>query len=97
LSKARRAGVKLLPPRKGKASAETRRSAQRDYAKGRSGTPKRPSTKRSRATLQALRHEGHSAASHDALARQARSSAHQRSAAQRSAAARKAARTRARS
>jgi len=96
LSKARRAGVKLPPPRKGKASAETRRRAQRDYAIGRTAASKRPSAKRSRATLRALRHEGHSAASHNALARQARSSAHQRSAAQRSAAARKAARTRAR-
>ena len=38
LSKARRAGVKLPPPKKGKASAETRRSAMRDYAKGRSST-----------------------------------------------------------
>ena len=97
LSKARRAGVKLPPPKKGKASAETRRRAQRDYAIGRSVTPKMPSLKRSRATLRALLHEGHSAASHNALARQARRSAHRRSAAQRSAAARKAARTRARS
>jgi hypothetical protein len=49
LSKARRAGVKLPPPEKGKASAETRRSAARDYAKGRSGTGKRQSPRRARA------------------------------------------------
>lgn len=34
LSKARRAGVKLPPPRKGEASAGTRRKARRDYEKG---------------------------------------------------------------
>src|SRR6185436_8454840 len=81
LSKARRAGVKLPPPEKGKVPAETRRSAQRDYAKGQSRTGGRPSARRSRATLSALRHEGRSAASHLALARQARSSARHRSAA----------------
>ena len=95
LSKARRAGVRLPPPRKGKTSARTRRSAMRDYAKGQRGTTHMPSARRSRAALGALRHEGHRAASHTALARQARSAARHRSAAQRSAAARKAAHTRA--
>ena len=94
LSKARRAGVKLPPPQKGKASAETRRAAKRDYAKGLRGTGKRPSVTRSRATLKALKREGHGAASHSALARQARNSARRRTAAQRSAAAKKAAHTR---
>ena len=59
LSKARRAGVKLPPPEKGQASAETRKHASRDYAKGRSGTAKMPSVKRSRATLKALRRDVH--------------------------------------
>src|SRR5213593_3085105 len=68
LSKARRAGVKLPPPKRGK--AETRRKAARDYAKGRSATSKQPSAKRSRATLRALQREGHGAASHSALAHQ---------------------------
>ena len=95
LSKARRAGVKLPPPKRGKASPETRRQAARDYAKGRSAAGKQPSAKRSRATLKALQREGHSAASHSALARQARASAGRRSAAQRSASAKKAAHTRA--
>src|SRR5882762_315793 len=40
LSKARRAGVKLPPPNKGKASEETRRQASRDYAKGEKATAK---------------------------------------------------------
>src|SRR4026207_36675 len=34
LSKARRAGVRLPPPEKGKAPAKVRRQAARDYAKG---------------------------------------------------------------
>jgi hypothetical protein len=37
LSKARRAGVKLKPPKKGIVSSKTRESAQRDYQKGQSG------------------------------------------------------------
>ncbi len=36
LSKARRAGVPLKPPKKGKASAATRKKAQRDYQRGQS-------------------------------------------------------------
>ena len=97
LSKARRAGVKLRPPKKGTASADTRQQAERDYAKGRRAVGKRPSAKRSRASLKALRREGHSAASHSALARQARSSARRKSSAQRSTAAKKAAQTRSKS
>src|SRR6186713_528884 len=70
LSKARRAGVDLPPPRKGRASAATRKAASRDARKGRRRAA-RPSAKRSRATLRALKREGHSAASPAALARQA--------------------------
>ncbi len=75
LSKARRAGVKLPPPKKGRVSATTRRKAQRDYAKGQSGTKTRPSPRRSRAVEGALKREGHRAASHRALSRQARATA----------------------
>src|SRR5712692_3215900 len=63
LSKARRAGVKLPPPKRGKASARTRKQAKRDLAKGRKGRRKKPSRKRSRATKRALKREGRSAAS----------------------------------
>jgi hypothetical protein len=42
LSKARRAGVKLKPPRKGRASARTRKSAAQAYRAGRTGR-RRPS------------------------------------------------------
>src|SRR5882672_581753 len=48
LSKARRAGVKLPPPEKGKASEETRTQAARDYAKGQSRAVRPPSARRSR-------------------------------------------------
>jgi hypothetical protein len=94
LSKARRAGVKLPPPKPGTTSRQTRESARRDSARGRSNKGSKTSTARSRATSKALRREGHSAASKSSLARQARSSARRRSAASRSAAARRAARTR---
>jgi hypothetical protein len=96
LSKARRAGVDLKPPRKGTTSERTRKSAARAYARGH-GAPARAksSAKRSRATERALEREGRSAASHRALARHARKAASKRSASSRSAAARKAARTRA--
>jgi hypothetical protein len=90
LSKARRAGVKLRVPAKGKASAATRRRAKLD---GRRGSRGRPSAKRSAATLRALRREGHEAASKGALARQARQSAKKRGPRAREAAAMKAVRT----
>jgi hypothetical protein len=76
LSKARRAGVRLKPP-KG-VSAETRRQAARDSRKGRSARRTRPSPRRSRATLRALEREGHGAASRQALSRRARQSARRR-------------------
>ena len=94
LSKARRAGVDLPPPEKGKASTETRRQAARDLRKGKSASKGKKSAKRSRATASALKREGHSAASKKALSRQAHSAAARRSAASRSRAAKKAAATR---
>ena len=93
LSKARRAGVKLPPPKEGEASEETRTRAARDYAKGESAGAHPPSAARSRATLTALKREGSQAASHTALSRQAHASARSRGPADRSRAARKAVRT----
>jgi hypothetical protein len=87
LSKARRAGVKLPKPPKGRG-----RSASRPSPTPTKST-KRPAAKRSRAVIKALKREGRSAASRKALSRHARSSARKRSASQRSAAAKKAART----
>jgi hypothetical protein len=97
LSKARRAGVKLPPPKEGKAPGSTRTQAARDYVKGQVSPGAPASPKRSRAVKKALQHEGKQAASPTALARQGKASARKRSAADRSRAAKKAARTRARS
>jgi len=94
LSKARRAGVGLKPPAKGKASERTRKSAARAYARGQGAPAKStPSAKRSRATEQALKRESHAAASPRALSRQAKSAARKRTSTERSAAARQASRT----
>ena len=95
LSKARRAGVKLALPKKGKVKDSTRKKAIRDSEKGQQKRPTKVSKKRSDAATKALKREGRAAASKSALSRQARTAAKQRTPAQRSAAARKAARTRA--
>jgi hypothetical protein len=92
LSKARRAGVKLPPPKKGKTSEATRQKAERDVSTARKPAEKK-SAKRSRAVENALQREGHSAASHAALSKQARQAARQRGSAARKQAAKKAART----
>ena len=75
LSKARRSGVKLKPPRKGQTSERTRKSAEREYRASQAGTPKKPSVRRSRAALKKLKSEPRSAASHAALSRHARAAA----------------------
>lgn len=94
LSKARRAGVDLPPPKEGQASESTRRQAKRDLRKGKSARKRKPSSKRSRATRAALKREGRSAASKKALSRQARSVAAKRTRVSRSRSAKKAAATR---
>jgi len=94
LSKARRAGVKLRPPEKGKVSDETRTKAKRDLEKAEEGGSAKPSRKRSQATLKALKREPRSTVSKEALAKQTRAAARKRTPAEKSAAAKKAARTR---
>jgi hypothetical protein len=94
LSKARRAGVKLAPPKKGQARARTRKQAARDYRKGQTRQASKPSATRSRAVLGALKREPRSAASHRGLARQAKQAARKRSRRARSQQAKRAARTR---
>ncbi|MCA6124416.1 DNA-binding protein [Bradyrhizobium sp. WSM 1704] len=93
LSEARRAGVNLRPPRKGKAKRSTRRSAKYAYeaGQGRRKTTRRPRV--SRAVKKVLKREPHGTVSRRALSRQTKGAAARRSAASRSAAARKAART----
>jgi hypothetical protein len=76
LSKARRAGVPLPPPPPGRTSSRTRRSAARDYATGQGRRkPRAASTRRGRATEEALRRESKHAASRTALSRQAKRAA----------------------
>lgn len=94
LSKARRAGVNLPPPKKGRVSEKTRQSAKSAYEKGRHGVKASP--RRSRARERALRREPHRAASKKALSRQTRSAAQRRTRSARSASARQAARTKGR-
>jgi hypothetical protein len=94
LSKARRAGVNLPPPEKGKTSERTRKQAARQLKKAKNSGAKKPSPTRSRATKQALKRQPRSAASHRALSRQAHAAAKKRSAGDRSRAAKKAAATR---
>lgn len=78
LSKARRAGVKLKPPRRGETSERTRKSAERAYRAGQSAKRKERSARRSRAAARALKREPKRAASRTALSRQARSAAARR-------------------
>jgi len=94
LSKARRAGVKLPPPKPGTVSEKTRRSAESASKAGQDGAAHKTNPRRSRAISKALQREGHQAASSAALGRQAKAQARKRSPAERSAIARKAARTR---
>jgi hypothetical protein len=91
LSKARRAGVDLKPPKKGQVSEKTRRTAKSAYKKGQRHEP--ISAKRSRAGVKRLKDEPRSSVSKKALSRQAHAAARKRSAADRSASARKAAKT----
>ena len=90
LSKARRAGVRLPPPKKAKSS--TRKSA----ASAARNRGRKPSARRGRAVRKALKRQPHRTVSSAALSRQAASAARKRSPASRSAAAKKAARTRSR-
>lgn len=93
LSEARRAGVKLRPPSRGRFSAKVQRQAERDYEKGQHGGTGRVSKRRSRATLGALKRESRQSASTNAISRQTRAAASRRSPSARSAAARQAVRT----
>jgi Family of unknown function (DUF6496) len=92
LSKARRAGVKLPPPKRGTVSEEVREQAERDLERGKH-PGKAVNPKRSRAMKKKLKGEKHQIVSSAALSRHAKASAKRRTAAERSASANKAART----
>jgi hypothetical protein len=93
LSEARRAGVALPPPKKGKAKERTRKSAKYAYEAGQHKRKTRRQPRVSRAVSQVLKGEPRSTASRSALASHARRAASRRTSSQRSAAARKAAQT----
>src|SRR5688572_5916776 len=79
LSKARRAGVPLPPPKRGRTSERTRESAERAYEVGQGKRkPRATSAKRSRAVKKALKREPKSVVSTAALSRQAKSAARRR-------------------
>src|SRR4051812_3923006 len=92
-SKAKRAGGPPRPPRKGKAKAKTRRSAEYAYEAGQGKRRPRRKPRVARAVSRALKREPRSTASRAALSKQARRAASRRSASARSAAARKATKT----
>ena len=91
LSKARRAGVTLAPPKH--ARKRTRKQAARDNRKGQHRSVK-PSANRARAARRALKRQRRSVVSRRALAKHARQAARTRSRAARKQAAKRAARTR---
>lgn len=89
LSKARRAGIPLPPPRKGTVEPRTRAAATRAYEVGQGKRePRAPSKQRGRAVERALEREPRAAASHRALSTHAQRAASRRSTAARSASAR---------
>ena len=92
LSEARRAGVKLPPPKN--ASAAVKKKAKQDEKRAKSHKP--VSRKRSRAIIKALKKEPTNTVSSKALSKQATAAAKKRTVSERSNAAKKAARTRAR-
>ena len=78
LSKARRAGVELPPPKKGTVPEGTRKQAEREYEQAKHGSRPAPSAKRSRARAEALKREPRSTASKSALSKQAKQAAARR-------------------
>ena len=82
LSKARRAGVPLKPPARGKASESTRNKAEKDLEKGRNDpkTEAEGSSARGRARLKAMQRETKSTVSHKALSDHAKGAARKRKA-----------------
>ncbi|HEY1803836.1 MAG TPA: DUF6496 domain-containing protein [Terracidiphilus sp.] len=93
LSKARRAGVPLPPPKKGKTKESTRKRAEREYEAGQSGASDSASPESSRARERVLKREPQSSVSHSALSQQTKRSSRERGAADRHRAAVKAVKT----
>ncbi|MGX5733269.1 DUF6496 domain-containing protein [Bosea thiooxidans] len=93
LSEARRAGVDLPPPEKGKVKESTRKSAEYAYEVGQGERKPTRRPRVSKAVSEVLEHEPKNTASHEALSRQTKRAASRRAPEERSAAAKKAAET----
>jgi hypothetical protein len=91
LSKARRAGVDLKPPKKGTVSEKTRKSAVSAYKKGQEHEPVSP--ERSKRAERALERESTSVVTEKKLSDQAKSAARKKTPAERSEAAERASTT----
>src|SRR5437762_7575830 len=78
LSKARRAGVALPPPKRGKAKERTRKSAEYAYAAGQHKRKTRRQPRVARAVSRVLKQEPRSTVSRAALSRQGRRAASRR-------------------
>lgn len=87
LSKARRAGIPLKPPKSG--SKDVRERAEREYEEGQKHPGRKPAASRSHGRKRALKREPTSTASHASLSRQSKQASARRSASSRSAAAKK--------
>jgi hypothetical protein len=93
LSKARRAGIPLPPPKRDRAREHTRKAAERDYQKGQVSKNHKPSRQASHAHEEVLAREPHSSASHKSLASRSRSAARKRGGGERHHSAERAAQT----
>jgi len=82
LSKARRAGVPLKPPARGKTSEETRSKAEKDFESGQDSpkTSEEGATARGKSRMKTMQRESMSTASHEALSRHAKSVARKKQA-----------------
>lgn len=94
LSEARRAGVDLPPPKKGRVKERARKSADYAYEVGQQKRKPQRRPRVARAVAKVLKKEPHDTASHEALSHHAKRAASRRKASERSAAAQKAATTR---
>ena len=96
LSEARRAGVAVPPPKKGKVKKATRKSAEYAYevGQGRRKVKRRPRV--SKAVSEVLKREPRNTVSRESLSRQTKSASSRRSKAARSLSAKKAAKTKGR-
>ena len=80
LSKARRAGIPVKPPKPGKTSEEVRHRAEKDYEKGRTDPATAPegSSDQGRSRLKTMQREPKSTTSHRALSDHAKKVARRR-------------------